>query len=88
MIYDNIGNSINVILINKRIPQRSRPDLDNPILYAIWLEVIIGGYRQWSLPKCIDVNKTSNRKINQIARLYIIIANLKKKKKLLMRTKM
>ena len=77
LMYNNIGISRNILLIRKGIHFKRRYDLEHPSLCNIWIELspgtkrpflIMGGYRQWSLPKTMDPFNTKDKNSKQLER--------------------
>lgn len=74
--------SRNILMINKNISYKRRYDLEDNITCTIWIQVnipkkkksilIMGGYRQWQLPKIIDKTNTKTPK-KQLNRFKIIL---------------
>ena len=78
-----IGISRNAILIKKQIAYKRREDLEDDETCTIWIEILIkrfkkvllmGGYRQWTLPNSIDPQNKVNKGPKQVCRLQKKIA--------------
>ena len=78
------GNSRNAIFIKKKqLAYKRREDLEDYDTCTIWIKIIIqrtkkvllmGGYRQWNLPKTMDPDNNTNSGIQQMNRLQKILA--------------
>ena len=86
LMYNNIGTSRNILMINKKIPYIRRNDLENDITCTIWVQIklgksknllYMGGYRQWRTHNILDPLGNSYSANNQISRLKSIIDNWK-----------
>ena len=87
IMFNNIGISRNIILIRKGINYKRRLDLENENLCNIWIEIslgtsrsllIMGGYRQWSLLKSLDVNNKKDKVTKQLIRYKLTLELWKK----------
>ena len=82
LMYNDIGNSRNILMINKKLQYSRCNDLENNITCTIWVQIklgksknllYMGGYRQWQTPNILDPQGTSNSANNQIFRLKSIL---------------
>ena len=87
LMFNNIGISRNLILVRKGLNYKRRFDLENNITCNIWIELslgtnkslmIMGGYRQWTLPKSLDIENNKNKNIKQCKRFKITLDNWEK----------
>ena len=86
ILSDKTKLSRNIILVHKNISYKRRRDLESDITSTIWIEINIpkskpalfmGGYRQWRLPKVLNVNKSNSTK-SQLERYDLILKNWQK----------
>ena len=77
----NIDVSRNILIINNKISYKRRYDLEDEITSTIWIQVniprkksilVMGGYRQWQLPKSFDKTNTKTAK-KQLERWNLIL---------------
>ena len=83
----DIDTSRNILIINKNISYKRRYDLEENITCTIWIQIsipkkkkqvlLMGGYRQWQLPKLLDNTNTKTSK-KQLDRFKIIIQKWQK----------
>ena len=87
LMYKNIGMSRNIVMIKKGLQYKRRFDLENEIVCNIWIEMnlgtgksllLMGGYRQWSLPKCMDFYNKNDSDLKQGHRFEITLENWSK----------
>ena len=83
----DIDTSRNILIINKNISYKRRYDLEENFTCTIWIQIsiprknkqvlVMGGYRQWQLPKLLDNTNTKTSK-KQLDRFKIIIQKWQK----------
>ena len=82
IMHTNVGLARNVIIVKKEVKYIRRMDLENGENSMIWIEVtlpkrkkvlVMGGYRQWSLPKIMDINNKKNMVEKQTMRFMGVL---------------